>query len=646
MKKVSLFTLCDQLKERRTIEERLALLEKTSCAVAIETSSQEERYLLLQLSFIDQLPPTSIPISTLLPQLKEIDAFYYDLGGLIGYQSCVLKLLQKETVKEEASYHAPTFVDISSVTDSVQALFEEGIDALEEIGMLFPLGGAADRLQLVDEKTGEPLPAAMLQYSGRTLLEGLIRDVEALEASFYRRHKKKITIPIAMMVSEEKQNATHVRSVLEKNNWFSRAESSFRFFIQPQVPLVDSQGSWCYAKQRLLVKPGGHGAIWKLAKDRGVFSWLESEKKTKLLVRQINNPIAGIDYGLLAFLGWGHRHKQQFGFASCPRVIRSAEGVNVIKKSASGKIALTNIEYCDFAKYNIEDLPLEEGGIYSRFSSNTNVLFAEIAALSKAVEKEPFPGLLLNPKRITIQGQKEPIKAGRLESTMQNIADVFEEDADSTLRTKRTFVTYNVRHKTIATVKKLYQGDTKKEETAENCFYVQQKAAKELLSFCGFTLPEKRSFEEVLSLGPDLLFLYHPALGPLYQEIAKKLKQGSIQMGSFLEIELEDIQITSLDLKGALSIRATHPVLHPVTPRCALTNIQVLNEGISWKSSHPFWKGIYQPKQSVQIYLHGTGSIEAKNLHLEGSHTFEVPDQMHLRLWQEEGKLHSQLFPQ
>lgn len=43
---------------------------------------------------------------------------------------------------------------------------------------MYPLGGAGDRLGLVDAVTGEPLPVAMLQYCGRTLLEGLIRDLQ------------------------------------------------------------------------------------------------------------------------------------------------------------------------------------------------------------------------------------------------------------------------------------------------------------------------------------------------------------------------------------------------------------------------------------------------------------------------------------
>lgn len=49
---------------------------------------------------------------------------------------------------------------------------------MPELGEIYPLGGSGDRLGLVDPDTGECLPAAMLSYCGRTLLEGLIRDLQ------------------------------------------------------------------------------------------------------------------------------------------------------------------------------------------------------------------------------------------------------------------------------------------------------------------------------------------------------------------------------------------------------------------------------------------------------------------------------------
>ena len=113
--------------------------------------------------------------------------------------------------------------------------------------------------------------------------------------------------------------------------------------------------------------------LWKLLKQSGTFEWLKEKGSKKALVRQINNPMAAIDYGLLAFLGFGHLNEKCFGFASCSRLVNAHEGMNVVKEKGEDHL-LTNIEYCDFEKCGIEDKPYEEGGKYSRFPSNTNIL--------------------------------------------------------------------------------------------------------------------------------------------------------------------------------------------------------------------------------------------------------------------------------
>lgn len=59
---------------------------------------------------------------------------------------------------------------------------------LPDLGEIYPLGGSADRLGLVHPETGECLPAAMLPFCGRTLLEGLIRDLQVC-MMFYQANK-------------------------------------------------------------------------------------------------------------------------------------------------------------------------------------------------------------------------------------------------------------------------------------------------------------------------------------------------------------------------------------------------------------------------------------------------------------------------
>lgn len=620
---------------------------------------------LLQLAVVGQAERLVVPLREsllrpLLMQLIAIDQFYREMGGIIGYQVKILELLNRpEREVEASSYHSPSFQEFVEETDAVREAIQWGIEAMPEMAEFYPLGGAADRLHLVDPETGLELPAAKLPFAGRPLLDHLIRDLAAREYLYYKIFRKQLTTPIAIMTSHEKENHRHVLQILGEANWFGRPKESFQLFSQPLVPAVNSRGEWIkVGPLKPLLKPGGHGAIWKLAKDMGIFDWLEREKRKKALVRQINNPLAGLDYGLLAFTGYGWKKNMIFGFASCPRLLQAAEGVNVLierKKGEGKELVLSNIEYCDFPKFGIEDLPLRENEPYSRFSSNTNILFADLKALSQAVESCPFPGLLINLKSAsytTDSGEKKEEPMARLESTMQNIADVFaeEKEKDAPLKTDRTFVTYNRRHKTISTAKKAYMAGKSLQETPENCFYDLLKAHRELLEDqCGFSLPSVRSLEEYLKKGPDFLFLYHPALGPLYSIIAQKLKRGKLTLGSEWVLEIAEPTIFNLSLDGSLRIFAEQPVGHfdergilrysDQIGECILENVTVQNKGIDWSSSSPFWKMELQRRESLTIHLKGKSLFKAHDVTFLGNQTIIVEDGVEMHAFQKGGKL-------
>ncbi|MES2273929.1 MAG: hypothetical protein V4487_07035 [Chlamydiota bacterium] len=604
----------------------------------------------------------------LLPKLIEIDSFYCELGGIVGYHIKILSLLQEADVNlpgPSVAYHAPFFQDIAEETEAVRELIHWGIEALPSIAEMYPLGGAGDRLHLVDEKTGTELPAAKLPFAGRTLLENLVRDLQAREFLYFQMNGQQLTTPIAIMTSHEKNNHAHVIEICEESGWFGRPKDSFRFFTQPLVPAVNEKGDWClFAPFKPLFKPGGHGAIWKLARDLGIFAWLEKLGRIKVLIRQINNPLAGLDYGLLAFTGYGWKKEMVFGFASCPRLLKAAEGVNVLierKRETKVELVLTNIEYCDFAKFGIQDLALKEGEPYSRFTSNTNILFADLKAICQAIDLCPFPGLLLNLKKgsyLTEQGEKKEEPIARLESTMQNIADVFVEEktTEAMRKTERTFVTYNRRHKTISTAKRAYIPGKQIQETPENCFYDLLAASRELLElYCGFKLPPPHTIEEYLKKGPDFLFLYHPALGPMYSSIQKKLRGGIISASSELLLEIAEMTASHFQVNGSLQIRADQVmghfdeagVLHysDKVGRCILENIIVDNRGVDWESSQPFWKMKLCRRESLEIILKGRSLFSAKNVSFLGSHTFVVEDGMEMRVREKDGGLAVETFP-
>jgi len=66
----------------------------------------------------------------------------------------------------------------------------------------------------------------------------------------------------------------------------------------------------------------------------GVFDWLQQQGRLAALIRQISNPMAGVDTTLLALAGTGFSSRRAFGFMSCERVVGAAEGMNVLRVRA------------------------------------------------------------------------------------------------------------------------------------------------------------------------------------------------------------------------------------------------------------------------------------------------------------------------
>lgn len=103
---------------------------------------------------------------------------------------------------------------------------------------------------------------------------------------------------------------------------------------QPLVPAVSAEdGQWLVKGPFAPVcKPGGHGAIWKLAYDKGIFKWFYDHGRKGATIRQVrlayiilifmnyqsidltwywwlcSNVVAATDLTLLALAGIGLHH--------------------------------------------------------------------------------------------------------------------------------------------------------------------------------------------------------------------------------------------------------------------------------------------------------------------------------------------------
>lgn len=682
-------TLLEALKKASSIENKINILNETADVQLFKSSradlspllkelSAEQEYLLKSIIAIGQAPVVLYGIEKLdtpfehlielLQELQSTENFYDTLGGLIGYYVKILELLQEQETassqhSESESFQKPEGVDISKSDAPQQHAIRSGIEYLSEMCEIYVLGGAGDRLNLIDPNNGEPIPVALLPFCGRTLLKGIIRDLIAKEYLYYKLTGMQLTTPVAMMASYEKNNLMHVYRIIEEGNWFGRPKDSFRIFVQPSVPVITKEGHWVMKNPlELMLKPGGHGVMWKQAIEEGVFEWFGRNSRRKVLVRQINNPVAGTDGGILAFTGIGCEHDKDFGFASCPRRVNAAEGVDVLKMTRHGdeySYAITNIEYVDFKKKGIIDEPITPGGEFSVYPANTNILFGDLSAIENAIKTCPIPGMIVNTKNKTLyrspDGAVEEVPATRLESTMQNIADFITSDFGSPISPEeqkdlRTYLTYNDRIKTISVCKIAHEEGKSIRETPEGCYFDLQKNAYDLLkNYCYINLPESYSEDEYLAKGPSVATLLSPSLGPLYTIIAQKIHGGTIHQGSELVLDIAEVNIKNLDLDGSLIVEALDPhgfkdsdgVVHygEECGKCFLKNVTVRNRGIDRAAANVYWKNEIIREEALKIILHGNAEFYAEDVMFEGDDYIEVPSGYRVIASQRSGEL-------
>ncbi|WOK95503.1 UTP--glucose-1-phosphate uridylyltransferase 3, chloroplastic [Canna indica] len=621
-------------------------------------------------------------LKKLLKTLREVEQFYDSIGGIIGYQIIALQLLSSSKVdgqsmnshlhsykarrSEHVKLHVPRGLDLLENSKDAYQAAVWGIEGLPELGEIYPLGGAGDRLGLVDPNTGECLPAALLPFCGRTLLEGLIRDLQAREFLYFKIYGEQCITPVAIMTSSVKNNHNHIIALCEKFRWFGRGQENFELFEQPLVPVLAAEnGRWLITKPLSPVcKPGGHGAIWKLAVDRCIFQWFYSHRRKGATIRQVSNVVAATDLTLLALAGIGLRYNKKLGFASCQRNTGATEGINVLVEKhdydGNWSYGISCIEYTEFEKFGITETPFSYDSLQLQFPANTNILYVDLKSAERVgscPSTNSLPGMVLNLKKpvsyVDHFGIQHSAFGGRIECTMQNIADSFmntctsrcQEDIESSLD---TFIVYNERKRVTSSAKrKRKQTDKSLHQTPDGALLDVMRNAYELLSVCDIELPMIEDNSKYFNSGPPFLVFLHPSLGPLWQVIRQKFCGGSISEGSELQIEVAEFLWRNVQLSGSLVIVAENimgsmtmnqnnePILQygQRCGRCKLQNVKILNRGIDWMSSdNVYWKHDVQRLETLKIILHGNAEFEATDVVLKGNHEFEVPNgyKMHI----------------
>ncbi|MEC7838550.1 MAG: UTP--glucose-1-phosphate uridylyltransferase [Chlamydiota bacterium] len=670
------------LSDCNSTEERLAVLESqeevhvffTECKQNFNDFSNQEKIAVCSVAAIGQganvfgAKGSEKKLKNIVNVLCKIEKFYDTLGGIIGYHRIVLvkildELKPSAPKKSEEVYHQAHPFDILHPTQAVLRAIKTCLENLPSFGEMYPIGGAGDRLQLRDQETGKLLPAAMLRFCGRTLLEGLIRDIQAREFLYYKLFGRQLIIPVALMTSQEKNNHTYIHEICEENEWFGRSKEKFRLFMQPLVPVISKTGMWVMRDAlELMLKPGGHGVLWKKASDEGIFDWFEEQGCHHLLVRQINNPVACTDYGPLALMGYGYGERKSFGISSCKRIVNTAEGMNVLyerKKNEEYEYCVTNIEYTEFKRKGVKDFPACSKGNYSVYPANTNIIFADIKSLREAIVKSPIPGMIFNMKtkfnHVSADGSVTKLAGGRLESTMQNIADVmvdiFPEKMDTAQKLDlKTFITYNKRRKTISVTKSSFEKAGTICGTPFGAFYEMLENYHELLGeYCGFELPSMVERDAYIKTGPSFIAFFHPAIGPCWEIVAQKLIGGVIADGAEILLELAEVEMRNIELQGSLLVEAKDPLGKKDANgiiqygndcgKCSLVNVKIKNKGINKEANNVYWSGDIQRHEALQIVLHGNAEFCAKNVTIEGDQFIEVPDGYSVTVTEVDGEI-------
>lgn len=641
-------------------------------------------------------------LATLADDMLRLEEFYDSIGGLAGYQlQCLRLILERQRADNGpgpqnsngtapvVEYLVPPGLDMARDAASTAVAAARGLEGLPHMAEIYPLGGAGDRLGLCCDCTGDSLPTAVLPYCGRSLLESLIRDLQAREYLYFRVYGRQLTTPAAVMTSAAKGNHWRVECLFEEAGWFGRGRSAFKLFQQPLVPVIGADdGQWlmCDLLQPMM-KPGGHGVIWKLMLDNGVFDWLHTDNNRQAaIVRQISNPMAGQDVTLLALSGEGLRGRRAFGFASCERVVGAAEGMNVLLKqretveakngaeasSPSCSYRITNVEYTEFERLGIEDKGAEEGSSHSAFPANTNVLFVGLRQIESMVKKgvaagtteEVLPGMILNlGKEVhhvdVATGEEMRTRAGRLECTMQNLADCFatpiatEGRAEDVIDAEvlDTFLVYGPRRKVTSSAKRQRTpGSQHIHQTPDGSFYDLMQNAADMLTMAGFEVPAVGSVADYLEGGPGFIFLFHPALGPLWSVVAQKLRGGRMASGAEVQLEIAEADIVNLDVDGSFLVLSDAPlgchkaaqiegapelVYSDACSRIRLRNVRVRNAGIDWTDeSNVYWRHRVARKETCRVVLHGNAEFYAADVEFVGARTYVVPDGYRLRVRQ------------
>ena len=195
-------------------------------------------------------------------------------------------VLSADETNEERGSFEPLFAKtLSEIQSDSDRYTEIGIKAIKEgkVGAVLLAGGQGSRLGFEHPKGMFNIGVERELYIFECLINNLL-DVTRMAGAY---------IPLFIMTSAENNKET--REFFEKHNYFGYSSENVWFFIQEQLPTVDTNGKLMLADNgKILTAPNGNGGWYASMAKTGMLKAVQDAKIEWLNVFAVDNVLQRI----------------------------------------------------------------------------------------------------------------------------------------------------------------------------------------------------------------------------------------------------------------------------------------------------------------------------------------------------------------
>lgn len=523
----------------------------------------------------------------MLAQAREVEKVYP--GGAQGYVNKAKDLLHK--AKIGANPYAG--FQVSEPSNAVRLENPQDFDAWEAKGLpeakfagfVMVAGGLGERLGYQGIKIS--LPADII--TNKTFIQLYIEHILALQdQANTQAGEQKYVLPLGIMTSDDTDRLT--RALLRRHRYFGMDPKQITIFKQGKVPaLLDNDAHFALdASNRFAIdtKPHGHGDVHTLLYQHDVVNKWISQYNTKWVVFfQDTNGL--VFRAIPAALGVSAEKQLHVNSITVPRV--QGDAVGAICKltrdadSKEGDLSLPNPLTINVEYNQLEGLlgkgvkePLVSGSdTISVYPGNINVLVFNANDYNKVLQaKKGVISEFVNPKYKAGTDNNVFNKPTRLECMMQDYPKLLDNEARVSFTQFERWTAFSAVKNALAdgAAKQKTNNAPETASTGEadvyNFFRVVLRQAgvdvgqDSTATFSGVTVP----------MGSRIVCA--PRLGVTQSQLRSKFSKAvKVSENSTLVLDGQDITVESLNLNGALDIRAV------AGAKVVIRNLNINNKG-------------------------------------------------------------------